>query len=117
MDKKHAIFKAAVEVYNQKHCDELKDLCERYSLPIWKEVEIGFEYMADEDDQYLKYCENVDDDRRVGFYIDTLNEEDDLTIMSMELFESLADDYNPQFKSIDDILSTLKELNNILNNK
>ena len=119
MNKDHSIFKAAVEVYNQEHCDDMKDLCERYELPIWKEVELGFEYMADDEDQYLKYCENNTDDRRVGFYIDTLNEEDDdhLNIMSMAQFEALCEDYNPQFKSIDDILSTLKELNNILNGK
>ena len=119
MDQHHSIFKAAVEVYNQSDCDKMKDLCERYEIPIWKEVELGFEYMADDDDQYLKYCENVDDDRRVGFYIDTLDEDDDehLTIMSMEEFEALAEDYNPQFKSVDDILAKLKELNNILNNK
>jgi hypothetical protein len=115
----HPIFKAAVEVYDQTHSDKLKDICEKYELPIWKEVEIGFEYMADEEDQYLKYCTNADDDRRVGFYIDTLNEENDdhLNIMSMEEFESLADDYNPQFKSVEDALSKIKELNNILNNK
>jgi hypothetical protein len=119
MDQHHSIFKAAVEVYNQSDCDKLKDLCEKYELPIWKEVEIGFEYMDDNEDQYLKYIENPDNDRRVGFYIDTLDEENDqdLNIMSMETFEALADDYNPQFKSIDDILAKLKELNNILNNK
>jgi hypothetical protein len=119
MNTEHSIFKAAVEVYSQEHSDKLKDLCERYELPIWKEVEIGFEYMGDEEDQYLKYSDNVDDDRRVGFYIDTLDEENDehLNIMSMEEFEALAEDYNPQFKSVDDILSKLKELNNILNNK
>jgi hypothetical protein len=119
MKQEHLIFKAAVEVYNQSDCDKLKDLCERYELPIWKEIEIGFEFMSDEEDQYLKYCKNDTDDYRVGFYIDTLNEDkdDDLAIMSMEEFESLAEDYNPQYKSIDDILSTLKKLNNILNNK
>ena len=116
---KHPIFKAAVEVYDQTHSDKLKDICEKYELPIWKEVEIGFEYLDDSEDQYLKYCDNVDDDRRVGFYIDTLDEENDehLNIMSMEEFEALADDYNPQFKSVEDALSKIKELNNILNNK
>ena len=115
----HPIFKAAVEVYDQTHSDKLKDICERYELPIWKEVELGFEYMDDSEDQYLKYIENPDDDRRIGFYIDTLDEENDehLNIMSMEEFEELADNYNPQFKSVDDILSKLKELNNFLNNK
>lgn len=119
MDQHHSIFKAAVEVYNQSDCDKMKDLCEKYEIPIWKEVELGFEYMADDEDQYLKYCENISDDRRVGFYIDTLDEENDqdLNIMSMETFEALADDYNPQYKSVDDILIKLKELNNILNNK
>lgn len=119
MKQEHSIFKAAVEVYNQSDCDKMKDLCERYEIPIWKEVELGFEYMADDEDQYLKYIENNTDDRRQGFYIDTLDEENDqdLNIMSMETFEALADDYNPQFKSIDDILAKLKELNNILNNK
>jgi hypothetical protein len=119
MKQEHSIFKAAVEVYNQSDCNKLKDLCEKYEIPIWKEVELGFEYMADNDDQYLKYCENPNDDRHQGFYIDTLDEENDqdLNIMSMEEFEALADDYNPQFKNVDDILSKLKELNNILNNK
>lgn len=119
MDQHHSIFKAAVEVYSQSDCDKLKDLCEKYELPIWKEVEIGFEYMDDAEDQYLKYCKNPNDDRRVGFYIDTLfeDEDGDLTIMYIPQFEALCEDYNPQFKSIDDILSTLKELNNILNNK
>jgi hypothetical protein len=116
MNTEHPIFKAAVEVYDQTHSDKLKDICERYELPIWKEVELGFEYMDDDEDQYLKYCETINDDRRVGFYIDTLNEEDDLNIMSMEEFEALAEDYNPQFKSVEDILSKLKELNNLLNN-
>lgn len=115
----HQIFKAAVQVYNQEDCNKMKDLCEKYELPIWKEVELGFKYMADEEDQYLKYCENADDDRRVGFYIDILDEENDerLNIMSIEEFEALCEDYNPQFKSVDDILSKLKELNNLLNNK
>jgi hypothetical protein len=36
--------------------------------------------------------------------------------MSIEQFEALADDYNPQYKSVDDILSKIKELNNLLNN-
>ena len=119
MKQEHSIFKAAVEVYDQEHCDKMKDLCEKYEIPIWKDVEIGFEFMDDDEDQYLKYCEFADDDHRVGFYIDTLDEENDehLNIMSMEEFEELADDYNPQLKSVDDILAKLKELTNLLNNK
>jgi hypothetical protein len=115
MKKEHSIFKAIVMVENQSDCDVAREICERYELPIWKEVEIGFEYMDDDEDQCLKYSDNVDDDRRVGFYIDTLDEEDDLNIMSMEEFEALANDYNPQFKNIEDILSTIKGLNNLLN--
>ena len=120
MDTQHQIFKAAVEVYNQEHSDKLRDICERYELPIWKEVELGFEYIDNDDvDQYLKYCTNADDKDRIGFYIDTLDDDqdDDLNIMPMEEFEELADNYNPQLKSIDDILSKMKELNNLLNNK
>lgn len=118
MKQEHRIFKAAVEVFNQEDCNKMKDLCEKYELPIWKEVEIGFEYMDDDEDQYLKYRENNDDDLRHGFYIDVLEEEDEeLNIMSVQEFEALADDYNPQFKSVDDILVKLKELNNLLNNK
>ena len=45
MDQHHSIFKAAVKVCNQEECNKLKDICEKYELPIWKEVEIGFEYM------------------------------------------------------------------------
>jgi methyl coenzyme M reductase subunit D len=121
MDTQHQIFKAAVEVYDQSDCDKLRDICERYELPIWKEVELGFKYIDDNDDvdQYLKYYTNADDKDRIGFYIDTLDEENDehLNIMPMEEFEELADNYNPQFKSVDDILSKMKELNNLLNNK
>jgi hypothetical protein len=117
MNTEHSIFKTAVEVYDQKHCDIAREICERYELPIWKEVDLAFEYMDDDEDQYLKYCENNPDDRRIGFYIDTLDEEDDLNIMSMEEFEALADDYNPQFKSVEDALSKIKEINNLLNNK
>ena len=119
MNTEHSIFKTAVEVYDQEHCNKMKDLCERYNLPIWKEVEIGFGYMDDEGDQYLKYCDNANDKDRIGFYIDTLDddEDDDLNIVSMQEFELLAEDYNPQYKSVDDILSELKKLNNLLNNK
>lgn len=115
----HQIFKAAVKVFNQEDCNNLRALCEKYELPIWKEVELGFAYMNDEEDQYLKYFENNDDDRREGFYIDVLDEDEDrdFIIMSVQAFEELADDYNPQFKSVDDILVKLKELNNLLNNK
>ena len=120
MNTEHSIFKTAVEMYDQKHCNIALEICERYSLPIWNNIELGFEYIDDDDvDQYLKYCTNADDKDRIGFYIDSLDddEDDDLNIVSIEEFELLAEDYNPQFKSVDDILSKLKELNNLLNNK
>jgi hypothetical protein len=119
MNTEHSIFKAAVEVYDQEHCNKMKDLCERYNLPIWKDIDLAFEYLDDQEDQYLKYCDNANDKDRIGFYIDTLDddEDDDLNIVSMQEFELLAEDYNPQYKSVDDILSELKELNNLLNNK
>jgi hypothetical protein len=118
MDKKHAIFKAAVQVCNQSDCNIAREICERYELPMWKDVEHAFEFIDDVDDQYLMYYTNAVNKDQMGFYIDTLYEEDDnLNIMSMEEFEALAEDYNPQYKSVEDILSKIKELNNLLNNK
>lgn len=119
---KHPIFKAIVEVSNQKECNKLRKVCEKYEIPVWKDVVKAFEYV-DYDDQatYLKYesKEIASDDDHIGFFIDAIDEdnEDEFNIVSMEEFEALAEDYNPQYKSVDDILSKLKELNNLLNNK
>ena len=121
MDKSHSIFKAAVQVSNQSDCNIAREICERYELPMWKDVDFAFDYVDYENDDfaYLKYSKYVEDEDRIGFYIDDIDEENDehLNIMSIEEFEALCEDYNPQFKSVDDILSKLKELNNILNNK
>lgn len=122
MDKKHAIFKCIVEVLKQSDCDKLREVCERYELPMWKDVDHAFEYVDYEDEDrstYLKYesKEDASDEDHTGFYIDNVDDEDEYDIVSFEKFESLADDYNPQYKSVDDILAKLKELNNLLNNK
>jgi hypothetical protein len=120
MNTEHSIFKAVVRVESQEDCNIAREICERYNLPVWKDVDLAFDYVDYEDDDYtyLKHLKDNDDKDRIGFYIDNIDEEDqDLNIMSIEQFEALADDYNPQFKSVEDALAKLKELNNILNNK
>ena len=116
----HPIFKAIVEVLHQLDCDIARNICEKYEIPVWKDVVKAFEYV-DYDDRatYLKYESEKDasDDDHIGFFIDAVDEDDEYDIISIEEFEALADDYNPQFKSMEDILSKLKELNNLLNNK
>ncbi len=121
MKKEHSIFKAIVEVSNQKDCDIARNICEKYELPMWKDVEEAFRYVDYDDDEdkptYLKYDELDDDPDRVGFYVDCVDDEDEFNIVSITQFEEHADDYNPQFKSVDDVLAKLKELNHILNSK
>ena len=122
MKQEHSIFKTAVQVSNQEDCDVAREICERYELPMWKDVSLAFDYVDYEDDPtYLHYQskEGAGDDDNIGFYVDNLDEKDenDFNFISIEEFKELCEDYNPQYKSIDDILSTLKELNNILNNK
>jgi hypothetical protein len=116
----HSIFKAAVEVFNQEDCDVAREICERYELPMWKDVDYVFDYEGYEEHDaiYLKYQskEQTINDERIGFYVDNMDE-DDYNIVSIQEFEELANDYNPQYKSVDDILSKMKELNNLLNNK
>lgn len=117
MDKSHPIFKAVVPVFNQKDCNNLRAICEKYELPMWKDVEEAFKYVDYEDDQtYLKYDNDHDEDCR-GFYVDNIDDPDEYNEVSTAYFEELAEDYNPQFKSVDNILVKLKELNNLLNNK
>jgi hypothetical protein len=116
----HSIFKAAVEVFNQEDCDVAREICERYELPVWNNIDLGFEYVDYEGHglTYLRYQtkEIAEDDDHIGFYVDNMDE-DDYNIVSIQEFEELANDYNPQYKSVDDILSKMKELNNLLNNK
>jgi len=122
MEQEHPIFKAIVEMYNQADCDIAREICERYSLPMWKNKGLAFDYVDYEDDlTYLQYQpkEDAPTEDNVGFYVDNLDEknEDDYNIVSIKEFEALAEDYNPQNQSLDDILSKMKELNNLLNNK
>lgn len=119
MKKEHSIFKAIIQVFNQEDCDVAREICERYELPMWLDVDNAFEYIDYDDDQtYLQYTskESASDDDHIGFYVDNLDEkdEDDYNIVSIEEFEALAEDYNPQYENVDDILSKLKKLNNIL---
>ena len=120
MKQEHPIFKAIVMVEDQSDCDRAREICERYELPMWKDVTLAFEYVDYEDDPtYLHYQskEDAGDDDHIGFYVDNLDgkDEDDYNIVSIKEFEALCEDYNPQFKNMEDILSKMKELNNLLN--
>lgn len=119
----HPIYKAIVLVHNQEDCDVARDICLKYSLSVWEKIDLGFEYIEEDDDDdvsiYLRYKKDDRDDSYIGFYIDNLDDksEDDYNLVSIEEFESLANDLNPIYNDMDDILSKLKEINNILNNK
>lgn len=115
MKIKHPIFKAAVKVFNQEDCDKLREICEIYELPTWKDVGEAFRYVDYEGDQtYLKYDDNRDEDYR-GFYVDNMDDPDEYNNVPVEYFEELANDYNPQFKTLEDVLDKLKQINNMLN--
>jgi hypothetical protein len=45
----------------------------------------------------------------MGFYVDCVDDEDEFNIVSIEEFEALAEDYNPQFKTIEEILTLFKQ--------
>ena len=121
-EQQHPIYKAIVEVHNQEECDVARDICLKYSLPVWEEIDLGFEWI-DYIDQgiptYLHYDGKRDksEKSRVGFFVDDMDDKDKYNIMSIEEFEALANTLNPEYDSIEDILSKLKELNSILNNK
>ena len=120
MEKEHSIFKAIVQVDNQEDCDIAREICERYELPMWNDVTLAFKYVDyDDDPTYLQHSLEDSDKNHIGFYIDNLDgiDEDDYNVLSIEEFEVLANDYNPQFDNMEDILSTIKELNNLINNK
>lgn len=121
MKQEHPIFKAIVMVEDQSDCDVVREICERYELPMWKDVTLAFEYVYyDDDDVYLQQQskEDAGDDDRIGFFVDKIDdieENETLNIVTMKEFEALCEDYNPQFKNMEDILSKMKELNNLLN--
>jgi hypothetical protein len=107
------VFKAAVEVTNQKECNALKVLCIKYDLPIWRSKE-AFDIL-DYDYAHLFYGNYADDDW--GFYVDVKDSDEieEFDVVSFEEFEQLANNLNPQYDGIDDILSKIKELNRMLN--
>jgi hypothetical protein len=118
----HPIYKAIVLVHNQEDCDVAREICLKYSLPVWEEIDLGFEYIEEDDDDvsiYLRYRKDDRGDSHTGFYVDNLDGDDfdDYNRVSIEEFESLANDLNPIHIDINDILSKIKEINNILNNK
>jgi hypothetical protein len=119
----HPIFKAAVLIESQEESDIAKDICLKYSLPVWKEIDLGFDWIDYDDDDiptYLYYDDTMDESEksRVGFFVDDIDDDiDNYNIISIKEFETLANDLNPIFIEIEDILSKLKEINNILNNK
>jgi hypothetical protein len=118
----HPIFKAAVLIGSQEESDIAKDICLKYSLPVWKEIDLGFDWIDYDDDDiptYLYYDDTMDESEksRVGFFVDDMDFKHNYNIMSIEEFEALANTLNPEYDSIEDILSKLKEINNILNNK
>ena len=120
--KDHLIYKAIVKVHNQDECDVARDICLKHSLPVWEEIDLGFKYIEPDDDDisiYLRYTKDDRGESYTGFYVDNLDNknEDDYNLVSIEEFEALANDLNPIYIDIEDILSKIKKLNNILNNK
>lgn len=120
MKQEHPIFKAIVMVEDQSDCDRAREICERYELPMWEDVTRAFDYVDYEDNPtYLQYQSKKDatDEDRIGFFVDNITdiENDHFNVVTIEEFEALCEDYNPQFKNMEDILSKMKELNNLLN--
>ncbi len=112
MEKQHPIFKAIVEVSNQEDCNRAREICERYSLPLWEDIDLAFEYIEYDDPTYLKYQSDKDtnDSTRIGFYVDVLETSDGIRdVVTLEQFQELANNYNPEFNSIDDILAVFKQ--------
>ncbi len=71
------------------------------------------ENQADADEDWYLFLGGDDE-----FYIDCLEDLDDLKVISLSDFEKLAEEYSGNsYESIDDALSKIKELNNLLNNK
>lgn len=118
MKQEHPIFRAIVMVEDQSDCDRAREICEKYELPMWKNITLAFDYVDYEDNPtYLQHSEQDSDEDRIGFFVDNFDgkDADDYDIVTMKEFEALCEDYNPQFKNMEDILSKMKELNNLLN--
>ena len=118
----HPIYKAIVLVHNQEDCDVAREIYVKHSLPTWKDIALAFDHVEydDDDPTYLQYQDkdSSKDDDSIGFYVDSVEDDiDDYNIVSIEEFIALANDLNPIYNDMEDILSKLKEINNILNNK
>jgi len=112
-ERHEPVFKALVHVNNQEECNIAKEICKKYSLPIWKD-KCAFDWV-DGGDVYLHYRDTGYDD--YAFYVDIIDPDDfkEHDVVSMEEFEQLAEQLNPQYDGIDDILIKIKELNRMLN--
>jgi hypothetical protein len=120
----HPIFKAIVQVFNQEDCNRALNICTDHHLPMWKNVELAFDYInSDHSFTYFRYNSKLSAalPENVGFFVDSLDsyeiDIDEFNMMSIEEFEVLAEDYYPIYESVDDILSKLKEINNLINTK
>lgn len=99
----HAVFKCAAVIENQADADRAKRICIDNDLPIWDRKD-AFEYTDADEDWYLFL--GGDDE----FYVDALDDLDDLEVVSLSDFEKLAEDYcGDQYDSIEDILAVFKQ--------
>lgn len=115
-DFEHTVFKCLVLLKNQSDANQAKQICIDNDLPIWDRrdaFDINNSNNINEDN-YLFFCS---DDY---FYVDVEDPDnfEHSQIISLTEFETLSKDYNSNlYKSINDILFEIKELNKILNNK
>jgi hypothetical protein len=112
-DFEHAVFKCAALVENQADADRSKQICIDNNLPIWDRRD-AFDILNYDENNYIFFSGNN------HFYVDCIDPDDyeDSEIVSLTQFQTLAENYSSHlYQSIDDILSKIKELNNLLNNK
>lgn len=101
-------------MYDQSECDLVRDLCIKHNLSIWEE-DNAFDIVRDHDN-YLFFYRN-EFSKEYHFLVDILNEHElnDVNVISLEEFEALCEELSPE-EDITDIISRIKELNNIVNN-
>jgi len=109
----HPIYKSAVLMYDQAECDFVRDLCIKYELPIWQE-DNAFDIVRDHDNYLFFYINEFS--KEYHFLVDILadHELNNVNVILLEDFEALCEDLNPE-EDITDIISRIKELNNIVN--
>lgn len=116
MENEYPVYNCAVHMKNQNDCDIAKEICKKYDLPIWKDKH-AFDWV-DHGETYLFYKNtSISGNDEYEFYIDVIDPDDleERNVVSIEEFEQLADQLNPEYDSIEDILIKMKELNRILN--